>query len=356
MRVVGSSSEREGMDHPGIVVERPSTLPVALLSAPLLDQRDFESEPVAGRIDASLVVAPLAGKAIALGRFQRAASSIDLEGAKTGGHLIVRRATGGPALLVGDGQLYVGLKLPSARSLGGIDDVARALNRHVRPLLRALSSFGSVASWTGRDVVFVRNLPIAWVGIRHVRATGAIGIEAIIATRASFELPPPLDLAFGAIAPRFRGRTPAPLEAVYGRTLDEATLASRIVEAYAERAGSELQAPIVTVMPERPPEGMLLPDLDQPPFVAMVEESIGLLGAVIHEDSVALGGDLMVSDDVLDPLGRTLFRLGADATPASLGQAINATLAPTAGALLVGVRRLDSFEKLIRAAWQAGRS
>ncbi|MFI5301736.1 MAG: hypothetical protein ACHREM_26910, partial [Polyangiales bacterium] len=56
-----------------------------------------------GDHEAALLVAPIVGEAIALGRFQRRASTLssDFDGA------IVARGTGGVAISVGEGQLLV---------------------------------------------------------------------------------------------------------------------------------------------------------------------------------------------------------------------------------------------------------
>jgi hypothetical protein len=303
--------------------------------------------------DGSLLVAPIEGDSNALGAFQRARSALDLDLIAARGTDIVRRATGGPAIRLRLGHLYVALRLARADALGGAD-VARALNRHVRPLLRALGSLGVPASWGGRDVVLARGTgstrePVAWVGVRHRRATNEVGVEAVVAVDSPFVLEPILDLAHAAIAPRFLGRAGTTLTRIVGRDLDAEVVGKAVVEAYAAQAAGE-----ISHLGWNPP--LVAPiDLEEAPFTAMIEESIGLLGARVETEHarVSLGGDLMVSEDVLDPLGRALFALGAAAGDEAIGAVIDEHLAPTRGALLVGVRSLGSFVRLVRAAWDA---
>ena len=261
---------------------------------------------------------------------------------------IVRRATGGPAIRMRKGQLFVSLALRAADALGGVADVNRALNRHVRPLLAALTSVGSsAATYGGRDFVSMAGAPVSWVGVRHLRETGLVAIEAIVAVDAPFAIDPELDLAHGAIAPRFLGKIATSLCAVAHRDVEIERVARAVVDAYCAEAGGdvaklELTLPVVNAI-----------DIEEPPFDAMVEESIGLLGARIELQQVALGGDWMISEDIVTPLGRALFALGAEVSDDALFRTIDEHLSPSAHTLLVGVKQLSSIAKLVRAAWAA---
>ncbi|MBL8714356.1 MAG: hypothetical protein JNL79_00045 [Myxococcales bacterium] len=291
-------------------------------------------------LEATLTVAPLVGEAIALGAFQRAKSTIDLPRLDGSGISLVRRATGGPALRVGRGQVHVTLALTNPAVLGGVADPNRALNRQVRPLLRALDALGNQpTTFGGRDIVLMGAAPIAWVGIGHVRSTGATTIEAIVALSRSFELAAELDLAHGAIAPRFLGRTPSTLEAVLGRAIDPDAVVGAIVAAYALQAEDSVATEAPASLP------MTRVDADEPPFTAMIEEAIGLLGARRSvEGRVELGGDLFASTDALAALGDALATLDADEAAA------HATIeAALEGALLLGVRDVGAFARLARA-------
>jgi hypothetical protein len=292
--------------------------------------------------DAALLVAPIVGEGIALGAFQRLGSTLDDRALEGSGLSLVRRATGGPALRVGRGQIYVALDLRAPSVLGGVDDPMRALNRHVRPLLRALTSAGDlVATSGGRDVILVSSAPIAWIGIRHVRATGRTAVEAIVSVTKPFALDPALDLAHGAIAPRWLGRAPSTLEALHGRSIDVASLARAIAQVYEELAGASARF-------EPPGFPASRVDPDARPFTAMVEEAIGLLGAVVERDRLTIGGDLMASEDALADLGARLFALGSHADDAAITTVIEEAFA---GAMLLGVRSTASITKLVRATW-----
>jgi len=251
----------------------------------------------------------------------------------------VRRATGGPALRVGRGQVHVTLALTHPAALGGVADPNRALNRHVRPLLRALDALGSQpTTFGGRDIVLMGAAPIAWVGLGHVRSTSTTTIEAIVALSRPFGLPAELDLAHGAIAPRFLGRTPSTLEAVLGQPIDPDAVVGAIVAAYALQAEDS----VATEPPASLP--MTRVDADEPAFTAMVEEAIGLLGARRNAAGlVELGGDLFASADALASLGAALSQPSDD-------DAMRATIDATLdGALLLGVRDVGAFARLARA-------
>lgn len=303
---------------------------------------------IAPGAEAALLVAPIVGEGIALGAFQRARSTVDLARLEGSGVSLVRRATGGPAIRVGRGQVYVALDLRSPSALGGVADPGRALNRHVRPLLQALTSLSDYAATSGgRDVVLVRGEPVAWVSVRNEQATGRTGLEAVVAIDKPFGLADELDLAHGAIAPRWTGKRPTTLAVVLGRAVDPSAVVEATVRAYAAAAGGDVER---WEPPSLPASRV---DPDQAPFVAMVEEAVGLLGGVVARDRLVVGGDVIASHDALDALGARLFALGPDADDEAIGAAIDAALAPGSGAMLLGVRSLGSITKLVRATWAA---
>ncbi len=300
-----------------------------------------------GTAEAALLVAPIVSEGIALGAFQRPRSTIDLQKLEGTGLSLVRRATGGTAIRVGRGQIYVSLTLRRPEALDGVADPGRALNRHVRPLLRALSSLGDEpAASGGRDMVVMGGAPIAWVGIGHERVTGRTVLEAVVAVDTSFAIAPELDLAHGAIAPRWLGRAPTTLSEKLPRKPPLEVVVRAVQSAYEAAAGGDttrIEAGTLPATRVNP---------DQPAFSAMVEEAIGLLGAIVERDRIALGGDWMASRDVVDALGSTLFALGPDASDEELGHAIDGAFGD-ARALLLGVRSLPSIAKLVRGAWDA---
>ncbi len=311
-------------------------------SASPIDAASLAAHAIVPVRDVVLVVRELVGDAVVLGRFQRARSAVDVDALRARGTPIVRRTAGGPALRVGEGMLHVCLRLPSPASLGGVDDVQRAFNRHVRPLLRALESLGAPATWGGRDVVLMRGVPVVWLGLGHSAHTRAMELEAIVAVTRDFALPSELDLARAAIAPRFLGRAPGSLAQVLGGA-PRRSLVSALVAAYESAVGLHAEAAGEDDLTCAP----LALDLDEQPFAAMVEEAIGLVGAR-HEPEhrrVAIGGDLGASEDALEALERALHREGAQASEPQLGALVDAHFGPSSGAATFGVKSLRSIAK-----------
>ena len=299
-----------------------------------------------GDAEALVVCAPLVSESIALGAFQRLRSTLDVRALEGSGTTLVRRATGGPALRIGRGRVYMALHLRGCDALGGVIDPSRALNRHVRPLLRALTSLGDItATYGGRDVVLMGGEPVAWVGVGHERRTGRAVVEAVVNVSASFALDDALDLAAGAIAPRWLGKPVRTLDARLARKVEPGEVVEAILRELAKAAEGSAGR---TELPALPRSRV---DVDEPPFTAMVETSVGLLGALVERDRLALGGDLYASRDALDDLGRALFALGPDAPSAAIDEAVASHFDDRA--LLLGVEDRAVFAKLARAAWGA---
>lgn len=310
-------------------------MPRLLVAEPrAIDARRLGLPLSAGRVEAAVYVAPIVGEAILLGRFQRVRSTVELARLEGSGTSLVRRQSGGPALRVGRGQVYVSLELASPSALGGVADPGRALNRHVRPILRALTSLSDVTATSGgRDVILARGAPIARVFVHHHRATGVTGLEAVIHVSRASDLDPAVDLAHGAVE-----RTPSrTLNEVVGRELDPAAVVEAIIGELAALAAGEVGTFDPVMIPGRV-------DPEEPPFTAMIVESIGLIGAVVERDRVAIGGDLMASHDAVDALGRALHGVTDEQR---IGALIDAHLE---GAMLLGVRSHESIRKVVLAA------
>ncbi len=155
-----------------------------------------------------------------------------------------------------------------------------------------------------------------------------------------FALDPAVDLAHGAIAPRFNGAIPTTLEQVLGRTVEPPAVVEAIVRELAMVAGGSVEKLALPTLPTT------RANPDEAPFTAMVEEAIGLLGALVERDGVVIGGDLMASSDVLAALGARALGCTDD----ELGAAIDDAFA---GALLLGVRSHESIRKVVRGAIDA---
>lgn len=306
-----------------MVPSRPS--PLGVVRAGQRKARELGAASRAGldrplRRGAELTVAVVTDDALLLGAFQR--------------HTFVgsradRRGSGGPEVHVGPGTLYVGLALEHPAALLPCDE-KRIVNRHVRPLLRALTRSGSVAHYFGRDWISVASHPIGWVGFGHDASTQRTLFEAFVAVVAPFAW---TDRA------SFRGRPPTTLEALAARPPDPEALVRATIDAY----GSDV-APDELPWVEAPAE-----DLDlclDPPWAATVEEAIGAVGAGPDASGrFRVGGDLLVSRDALAALEARL----ATAPDAEVARAVDETLAGT-GVALDGVRTLASIRDVILRA------
>jgi hypothetical protein len=281
---------------------------------------------------AELFVSIATDDALLVGAYQRPAGwGRDL--------LLLRRGSGGPEVRVGPGTVHVALCLEHPAALMTCDE-KRVVNRHVRPLLRALSSTGSLAHFFGRDWVSVAHTPVAWVGFAHDSASRRTLFEAFVAVRAPFAVRERTSL---------RGKPPGTLEATRGSAIDVVRLTDAIVEAYGrERAVARLDDPASpgAAGPQGPGYEADLVDAAEPPWAATVEEAIGTLGAGPDARGVfRVGGDLLVSRDALALLEERVARASDEDLPA----VIDATLAAP-GVALDGVRSLASVLDVVSRA------
>src|SRR5262245_15360701 len=97
--------------------------------------------------DAELVIARASSDAVLLGAFQRG-TEVDTPLA------VFRRGSGGAALRVGEGTLWVSLALARPSALVACEN-AKIVNRYVRPLLREITKLGAPARYFGRDWISV---------------------------------------------------------------------------------------------------------------------------------------------------------------------------------------------------------
>lgn len=274
------------------------------------------------RSAAELTVAwPVASDAaVLLGAFQRATTPHSL-----------RRGSGGPEVRVGPGTLHVALALATPASLVPCDE-KRIVNRHVRPLLRALTKSGHLAHFFGRDWVSVAHRPAAWVGFAHDAASRRTVFEAFVAVREPF-----------ADGPRasFLGKTPGSLESIAGAPVDVDRLAVAIAEAYAQDATTvALEWPEAAGAPEDADSGV------DPAWAATADEAIGVLGAGPDARGLfRVGGDLLVSRDAL----ARFETLAATAPAGDLPRIVDETLAAP-GVALDGVRSLNSVLDVVARA------
>lgn len=243
------------------------------------------------------------------------------------------RASGGAAVAVGPGTVWVQLHLGSLDAVASVGPCTpdKILNRHVRPLLRGLTMvLGVPVSYFGRDWVSARGEPIAAVGFAHEARTGRAIVEAFVAVNAPFA-PPAGD---GPPRASLRGKTPTTLAAIRGRPIG----ADEVIAALRDAWPSEVETRAL----EPPSPGAALAVL------ASVEDAIGPVVAYRGEDGrLRLGGAFMASVDAVLALEDAVAALGARPARASIAEAIDAAFE---GAALFGARRESLLEALDRGA------
>ncbi len=238
------------------------------------------------------------------------------------GHgLLRRRGSGGPEVRVAPGSVHVVLSLASPAALLPCDE-KRIVNRHVRPLLHALTRTGHLAHYFGRDWVSVAGQPVAWVGFAHDTSTRRTVFEALVAIGAPF-----------AVRPResLRGMDAGIVDVEPSRLVDA------IVEAYGRDAEPVALGAPAALQDETP--------ADEPPWAATREEVIGTLGAGLDARGIfRVGGDLLASRDALARFEAAVVAPGVD-----LGRVTDETLAAP-GVALDGVRSLSSVRDCVTEA------
>lgn len=266
-------------------------------------------DPQSPRIGAFLP----AQRELVLGAFQRP-SQLELPTDRA----LVRRVSGGGAVRVGPGTVHLVLTLPRVDAL--LDARPETLvNRHVRPLLRALGRLGKPGFFGGRDFVSAARDPVAWVGFAHDAASGCALFEAFVAVTEPFAGPELLGAR--GLAP-FRGHAPQTLAAL-GLTADAPHAASTLLAAYDAAFGA---------LPRLAHDGPLraAASAEAAPWDATVDEAVGLVGA--DADPPRFGGDFFASEGVVAALEEAAAEVRGDDEDA-LWRALEAALARTQGAL-----------------------
>ncbi|MDB4994411.1 MAG: hypothetical protein JWM74_1843 [Myxococcaceae bacterium] len=289
--------------------------------------------------DAELFVHGLDREALVLGAFQRA-SSVSADPRP-----MVGRVSGGPVVAVGRGTLHVVLALRKIDALEACTP-RQIVNRHVRPLLRALTASGATARFFGRDWIDVKSRPTAWVGFAHDTTTGRAVLEAFIAVSSPF-----------AVHPRaaYLGKEPGTLDAITGRSFDPPRITAAIRAAYEAAWGERLAVhmPGLTGSIAPPPLGAPPPPAvpptlmpDEPPWAATVNEAIGMVAAGRDRHGVLrVGGDLLASRDALARLEARVIGAAPEAVAAIVAEELG-----DPRVALDGVKSLDSVrDVLVRA-------
>lgn len=286
--------------------------------------------------DAELLLATLEDDAVVLGALQRAS---ELGEADDPSRALLRRGSCGAEVTVGPGSLWVQLALIRSDALVRCEP-SRLLNRHVRPLLRALTKVGALAHYFDRDWISAGRRPVAMIAFGHDVASGRALVEAVIAVRTPFAL---------RMRPSYLGKAPATLADV-GAAVELPRLCDAIIEAYAAAYGRTIvDGPALA--PSRARSGAAGGDARrdpraEPAWASTRSEAIGLVGAgPDREGRMRVGGELMVSRDAVTSLeARLAGPDGIDA--AAIARAVDETLgAPDVA--LVGVRSLTSVRDVL---------
>lgn len=282
--------------------------------------RDALDRPLAA--GAELLVASVADEGLVLGAFQRAGELPDDILAAQAGR-ITRRVSGGAEIRVSPGSVWLTLALqrPDVLVAGPPD---RLMNRHVRPLLRALAKQGVKAGYFDRDWVGTADKRVvASVAFAHDAGTKRSVFEAVVTTGAP-------------LAVRERGSWRGRPSGVVPAEGLAAAIAAAYLEAYAGAPGEPSPAPADAD-----------PETTHAAWSSTFDEAIGVIGAARDASGIHLGGELMVSRDAVATLESRLSALPA-LDEASVGPLVDGVLAAP-GVALFGVRSLRSIRDVLLA-------
>lgn len=266
--------------------------------------------------------------AVFLGAFQRACEIEKIDAP------ILRRASGGPAISIVRGSVHVALALSHPAALVACD-APRLVNRYVRPLMRALSSFGEKTPYFGRDWLSAQHRPVAWVGFAHDSSSKRALFEAVIGVNAPWSL--------DRNRASFLGKSEITLSEANGRSIETEAVAEAIASEYAnafsgEHASAhEIEAPPLAVE-------------DDPRWTAQIDEVIGIVAAGRDRNSrLRVGGQFMASRDAVTRLEEKIASLVETSSLIDIGAVVDAELTKP-GIALHGIKSLLSVRDVIARA------
>ena len=317
----------------------------ARLGAGLLARLDEGGSP-------RLVLAALTGDAVLLGRFQRAATTIDLSRAREQGLAVHRRLGGGRAIRAGDGILGVLFGVPDLGCLlpkpVGPDKV---LNRYVRGLCAGITATGAAAHYFGRDFVSADHRQIAILS-QDGSSRGAAVLESLVGVRRSLELPPGIARFRPHNDPRSGGPAQVALSDLLERPVDLEPLARTIASGYAKIYKCELVDEALSFAEAAAPEPPVVEDESSLLAGGPREVPIGFVEALVRHDGerieqARLRGDFIARGFTMAALEASLVGCPLDAR--QIGLRVDAAFrAP--GATIVGVTSLRVFSDALWAA------
>jgi hypothetical protein len=286
-------------------------------------------------VDASIpvrvVVAGLRGDARVLGAHQHAEDALSASvRAETP---MLRRATGGPAAVMGEGVCYAALALADASALLECPR-DRVLNRNVRPFLGALRKLGAAAHYFGREALSLDRRPAGLLGWTRA-PSGAVLVELGLGVeRPAFVSDDELGTP---IADRLLGRAPTHASASMP-TFTPRALAEALVESCASMAALSPVERELSAVPASPEPSLPL-RWSSPQAIPIGHLRGGLTvdarGVIEH---AALVGDFY--QDAQAPALLQAALVGGLPSPERLRDALNVTYGPQ-GVVIEGVRSLQ---------------
>ena len=239
------------------------------------------------------------GPAVVLGAGQRAGRVISLEACAASGAVVLRRATAGTAVYVGERAILWTLALPHVAALAPDATMRTLLNRNVRGFLDGLRKAGALAHYFGREWISVRKRPAAVMGF-EVSEGGAVLLEVLAGIEAPVAVPAELATEEERAVDRWLAKEPAGLgEVLEGGALG---IAREVMQTVALRARGPIEE-IAAI--EAAAVGVVTRDDDPMPegFVARpgVRVPIGWIdtGAESASGRVWIGGDVLAPAHVL---------------------------------------------------------
>ena len=274
---------------------------------------------------AELWVSPSEDNGVLLGAFQRA-SEIEETALPT-----LRRTSGGPAIRVAPGSLHLALALTHPAALTPCD-TPRLVNRYVRPLMRALSSFGEKTPYFGRDWLAAQHRPVAWVGFAHDSSSKRALLEAVIGVHATWSL--------DRNRASFLGKPEITLEEAVGHTIEMNAVVVAVVKEFANTFdGERAEAPCIETSP--------LEIDDDPKWMATTDEAIGTVAAGYdRKGRLKIGGQFLASRDAVARLEDRVTSFDRSTGLDVIGAAVDAELTRP-GVAIHGVKSLISIRDVI---------
>lgn len=254
------------------------------------------------RMSASVVDA----RAVVLGARQRAGRVVDREACAREGVTVLRRATTGAAAYVGGPAIVWSLALPRVNALVADATLATLLNRNLRLWLKGLVGAGAQAAYFGREWIAVQHRAAVAIGYEVTR-DGRVLIEGVAGWDASIALPTGITTTDERAVDRWRARPAVSLASCLAPGWSAVSLAERVVEASAERAGVALVwEPAVEL---RAVDAVVGADDPMPAGYALrepVRAAIGYVEAAVGEGGAWLGGDVLAPTWWLDEAATAL--------------------------------------------------